>query len=355
MTVNGYRSLTTRACFLPLLATLVLPLSTSSQITVDPPLIAPVSALTVNDLDFLHATTPKWLFTISMRAEGAVEAVMSIEVDAMLAGGEVYPDAVVLTTEPFTINNALVITNIDLRNQTPGIDYYLVDENAKQRLEESALPGGRIPAGMYAFNVTVRPATGGSPTTVTFTIQPTNPTSLQLLFPLPGEQTANTFPLFNWFYDGPRSRISVYEQLPGQSSLEETASGIPHLTATVEANSFQYPASGSRILEAGKAYVWLVEGLSDVSGGSEVSLKSEIRSFTVSSGQTSWDLGMLTELEGAIGPNHKAVFDQIRAEGLSPEGGMYLNGSAISPGDLLRLINLFRQNPDAVSTVGIEE
>jgi hypothetical protein len=208
---------------------------------------------------------------------------------------------------------------------------------------------------MYVFEVTVTPTGGGASGTVTFTLQPTNPTSLELLAPPNGEQLASAFPLFSWFYDGPRSRISVYEQLPGQLSPEETASGIPHLSETVEANSFQYPLSGSRSLQPGKTYVWLVEGLSDLSGGSEASLRSELRSFTVSSGPSAWDPGILAELERALGSSHKAVFDRIRAEGLSPDGGIFLNGSAISPGDLLRLISIFRQNPDAVGSVGIEE
>ena len=95
MTVDRYRSVI-RSCFLPVLAIFVLPFPASSQITVGAPLVAPVNSLSVNDLDFLHATTPKWLFTLSMSAPGSVEAVMSMSVDVMLVGGEVYPDAVLL-------------------------------------------------------------------------------------------------------------------------------------------------------------------------------------------------------------------------------------------------------------------
>jgi len=327
----------------------------AQSIVVDPPITAPVTTLTVNDLDFLNATTPKWLFTISMRAEGTVDATMTINVDALLADGTSYTGAVSLTTDSFPINMSRTITNLDLVRRNPTVARYTVREDARRRFEETALPGGKVPAGMYRFIVTVTEVGSNSGTSEEFMLKLSNPTTVQLLSPANGEESQNEFPLFQWFYDGPRSRISIYEQLPGQSSSEEIASGVPQLTATLETNSYQYPTSGVRPLQPGKTYAWFVEGLTDVSGGSEVPIKSEIRSFRVPlpGGATS-NLGFLEELEKALGPRHRGVFDAIRAQGLFPDGGITRNGSTISQSDLLQLINLFRSDPDAVSSVELE-
>jgi hypothetical protein len=356
MTTNARRPLSAAGYLLPGLLTLAFASPLRSQtITVDPPQVAPINILTINDLDFLNATTPKWLFTLSMRTQGTVQATMTISIDATLVGGGSYIGAVFVETVPFEINSTKIITNLDLVAGNPGVARHTVRQDAKQRLEETALPGGMIPAGMYRFIVTVSPVGGGQGSTAEFILQPTNPAYLQLRFPFDGDETATEFPLFEWFYDGPRSRISIYEQLPSQSSLEETASGVPQLTATIQSNSFQYPSSGVRSLQPGKTYAWFVEGLVDVSGGSEVALKSEIRSFRIPlPGAPAWNSSILEELEAALGPRYKSVFDRIRSEGLSPAGGISLNGSTISQSDLSRLLNLFRSNPDAVSLVEIE-
>jgi len=356
MTTHGYRFFSTIRGILPGLLAFVLASPLHAQtITLDPPQVAPVNALTINDLDFLNATTPKWLFTISMHSAGTVSATMTISIDVTLAGGEAYLGAVYLETVPFPITNTKIITNLDLVAGNPAVSRHMVRADAKQRLEQSALPGGMIPAGMYRFVVTVTPVGGGSGATTEFILQPTNPSSLSLRFPFDGAETGSQFPLFEWFYDGARSRISIFEQLPGQSSLEETASGIPHLTATIQGNSYQYPSSSVRALQVGKTYAWYVEGLVDVSGGTEVALKSEIRSFHMPlTGGPVWNASVLDELEAALGPKYKGVFDQIRAQGLVPAGGISLNGSTISQGDLSRLLNLFRSNPDAATVVDVE-
>src|SRR5512138_2831227 len=48
---------------------------------------APVNTLTINDVDFIHATAPKWLFSIDLRTAdgGAVNASMIIRMTASLA------------------------------------------------------------------------------------------------------------------------------------------------------------------------------------------------------------------------------------------------------------------------------
>jgi hypothetical protein len=338
---------------LPTVLPFAIPVRANSQsITLGPPQIAPVDVLTVNDIDFLNATTPKWLFTINMQSDAPVEAIMSISIDVVLTDAS-YPTAVVMTTESFLVDGVRNITNIDLVNGNPKVAENNIDQVAKSRLEETSLPGGKIPAGIYRFNVVVTPI-GGTGSSASFEFAPTNPGSMQLLFPPDADQSVSELALFQWRYDGPRSRISIYERLPGQGSLEETISGVPHLTATVETNSFQYPSSGARLLEPGKSYAWVVEGLSGSAGGVESALKSEIRWFRISTQSAGMLAGILAELEAALGPSHKAVFDRMRAEGMTSEGTLFLNGTQIGQSDLIRLIELFRQDPDAVNLVELE-
>jgi len=63
---------------------------------------------------------------------------------------------------------------------------------------------------------------------------------------------------------------------------------------------------------------------------------------------------LLDELERSLDPKYKPVFDQIRAEGLTPFGAALVNGAAVSGPDLQRLLDYIRNNPGAVLTVGVE-
>ena len=63
---------------------------------------------------------------------------------------------------------------------------------------------------------------------------------------------------------------------------------------------------------------------------------------------------LLDELERALDPKYKPVFDQIRSEGLTPFGAALINGGAVSGPDLARLLDYIRNNPGSVLTVGIE-
>src|SRR5262245_32639555 len=127
MTTHGCRSFSIIKGILPGLLAVVLASPLHAQtITLDPPQVAPINALTINDLDFLNATTPKWLFTVSMHAAGTVDATMTISIDATLAGGESYLGAVYLETVPFQINNTKIITNLDLVAGNPAISRHTV-------------------------------------------------------------------------------------------------------------------------------------------------------------------------------------------------------------------------------------
>jgi len=321
---------------------------------------APVNMLTLQDVDFINSTTPKWLFTIDLRVKGAVgtgasvTAVMRLFLDVTLANGESFPSASHYETVPFSIQGSRSFTNLDLRNPELRRDYSM-DAAAKKRFEEIALPSGILPAGVYTFRIEVVDIRNVLLGKASFKFVLSNPSRLELVFPMDNDHTIGQFPLFQWNFDGQRARISVFERLPGQSSPEEATSGIPHVATEVSGNSFLYPSAGVRPLEPGKSYVWFVEGLYGAVGGSNRSLRSPIRSFTVNAGGTNLAIqSLLDELEKALGPKHKALFERIRAEALSPTGQIRLNGAPATTSDLIKLIAQLRDNPASVISADIE-
>ena len=276
---------------------------------------------------------------------------MSVHAGFEIPGEYPYPNAVSFTTDTFVVNGIRSISNLDL-DRTVRLARYTVDNQAKRRLEEVALPTGQIPAGTYSFQVDVTPV-GGTPQGTGFSITLSNPTTVDLISPIDGDQFAGTFPLFQWLYDGPSSRISVFEKLVGQASLEEAASGVPHYSTTSTTNSLQYPSSGARILEPGKTYVWFVEGLIGSAGGTTVARKSDLRSFTVASIGAQSIYSILDELARAL-PQYQSLFDDLKTQGFTNPGTLRLNGSVISVSDLQQLLNTLRLNPDAVTSVELE-
>ncbi|MGB5874996.1 MAG: hypothetical protein WBG01_16630 [Bacteroidota bacterium] len=328
------------------------------QVTVQS-LVAPVDALTINDVDFLNATTPKWLFTINLTVVPggqSLDVTMSITLAAVLASGEAFPRAAYVETNRFTVNSTRTITNLDL--QEPGfVAISETDPAAKSKFEEVALPSGIMPPGAYNFRVEVKPVPSGETTGDEFRIVLANPSSIELLVPVNGDVVATQFPLFQWMFDGLRSSISIFEKLPGQTSFEETASGVPHLSTEVTANYFQYPAAGVRVLQPGHAYVWFVEGHVQRTGGTDLLIKSPLRSFTVGVGAGTAsvpEVTLLDDLERALGPKYKPLFDEIRAEGFAPSGTARVDGQPVSVVDLLQIINTFRENPANVLSVRVE-
>jgi hypothetical protein len=154
-------------------------------------------------------------------------------------------------------------------------------------------------------------------------------------------------------YDGQLSRISVFERLAGQTSLEEATGGVPHLIQEVAGLSFQYPTAGVRTLRPGRSYVWFVDGLLRSAGGTIQVVRSPLRSFTVA-GSLPGEETLLDRLERALGPRYTPLFDQIRANEYTAPGALTLNNSAITPAQVDRLISRIRQNPDCVKGVRVE-
>lgn len=335
-----------------------LPASSPAQITVTT-IHAPVNTLSINDLDFLNATTPKWLFTITMASQSPqpIEVEMTIRLDVYLTGGKTYENAAIFYSKPFILNQTKTVTNLELGRgrgiPQRDVDGYVFNEQAKAAFLAISLPSGSMPAGTYRFTVNVT-ATGGGSDSKEFAFVLSNPSSPVLLSPTSGETVAEEFPLFQWQYDGPRATIAIYEMLPGQRSLEEATSGPPHATATVTTRSFRYPVTGARPLTPGKSYVWFVKGIVGVVGGTELELRSPLWSFTVASTRATSMSWLLHELESALPPSYKPLFDQIRTQSLSPTGVIRLNGTTITVADLLNLLNDIRTNPETISSVNLE-
>ncbi len=350
-----FRRSLARICCALLLLTLSIycPSLAQAPITVET-IHAPVSALTVSDVDFVHSTTPKWLFTIVIRSASPTTVTLKISLRAHLISGEGLCgespcDVVTLETTPLAVNSSRTITNLDLRDPLLR-QSYVVNEPARRRLADIALPSGVLPAGRYLFTVAPGPSSPVFSETE-FVIVLSNPSTVELLSPVDRDESVNAFPFFQWHGDAANWHMGVYLLLPGQSSYEEAISGVPYLDERVTTQSFQYPSAGARPLQPGSTYVWFVEGLTQVTAGGETGFRSELRSFTVASGSESNTSLLLAQLEQALGPKYRSLFDQIRAEGLSPTGSIRLNGSSISISDLLGLLTQIQNNPDAVSAV----
>lgn len=322
---------------------------------------APVDVLTIQDVDFVNSLTPKWLFTIDLKIRNApagtpssVNATMKLTLGAVLATGESFADVSRYETFPFAIPGTRSFTNIDLIS-TSIRKSYVTSEEAKRRLEQVGLPTGYLPAGVYTFRVEVTTERYNQTFTATFRFVLSNPSRVELVFPFANDQSVGEFPLFQWQFDGPRSRIAVFEMESSMSSPEEATNRVPHLRTEVEGTSFLYPAAGVRPLEVGKSYVWYVEGLFGLTGGTAGTVQSQIRRFTVAAGGTNAAMqSLLEELEKALGPGYKPLFDRIRAGGLSPTGQLWVDGKMITTTDLVKLINHFRANPAGVLSADIE-
>ncbi|MGA9116602.1 MAG: hypothetical protein WB626_07500 [Bacteroidota bacterium] len=343
---------------LPLLLCLYAPRGIAGRVASVGIAVAPVNTLTLNDLDFVNATTPKWLFTISLIAEppGPAEVQqMIVSFTAVLSGGEDFGEVARLRTKPFTVEGVRHISNLDLRRGSPLLlDFELIEPQA-QRLRDIALPSGVVPAGVYDIRITVVDAEGNIttlPDGPDFII--TNPSALELLSPPDGEPSAGLYPLFQWRGDAPRWRISLFRRLPGQTGNEETASGMPILSEEMAAPVFSYPASGAAALEPGSSYVWFVEGLVGASGGAGRVMRSEIRSFSTGGGVGARSSTLLDELERALGSRYQVLVDQLRAEAMTESGALYLNGSPVTLSELMQILGGLRADPESVTGVEIE-
>jgi hypothetical protein len=92
-----------------------------------------------------------------------------------------------------------------------------------------------------------------------------------------------------------------------------------------------------------------------ISGGSDLVLRSPIRSFTVASTGQAVTQSLLDDLERALDPKYKFLFDELRSDGMTMSGTIRIDGTPIPMSELLRLLSRFRSRPQGVENVTIEE
>ncbi|MGA9117972.1 MAG: hypothetical protein WB699_01280 [Bacteroidota bacterium] len=321
---------------------------------------APINVLSLSDIDFTKSSTPQWFFSVDITAPGGstIVAVATVELSkVVLSSGEQWtdPPPLKIVSKSFVVQGSRTFTNLDF-GPGKGIQDSSSEWNpdVKRVFQDVSLPSGQLPAGTYTFTITVREIFPvSSEAGDGFSLLLTNPSSVELFFPSDGDQHVSQLPLFQWMFDGAQSKISIFEMLPGQSSLEEAAQGVPLVTQETTTPSFQFPSGGVRSLQPGHTYVWYVEGEVRALGGRNSLLKSSLRSFTVESGPSAVS-SLLDELELTLDAKYKPLFDQIRSEGLSFTGSIRLNGAAIQASELLEILKYFRTHPDAVQSAGLE-
>jgi hypothetical protein len=325
---------------------------------------APLEQATISDVDFIRATSPKWIFTLDLRMHPAgnqtQEVLLELRGNVALATGKSAEDLFYLKTKSFVLSPARTITNLDLRN--PDLkDLYAFDEGKAEEIgiKSVGLSSAFLPSGVYTIDVIVNKVERGRTTgqigraKIVYVLK--NPSRVELLFPIDGDRAVSPFPLFQWLFDGTVSTLYVFEKLPGQESLEEVASGVPILKEEMSAAYYQYPSGGVRALQPGKTYVWYVAGRALSAGGGSQDIRSTLRSFKVSQagGYASLE-SLLDDLERTLGPKYKTVFDQIREAELTSTGTLQLNGAPITAEQLRELLQQLRANPELVRSVRVE-
>ncbi len=335
---------------LVLFATLPLLFSNSSRAQICPTLSVShttVHQLSISDVDFEHFQSQSLLFTVAMgnTSESPISVQLHITLDVDLADGSRYPTAVDYLSQPFSVApGGRTLTNLDLGSSAKDIktESFNYTSEAKDKINDVLYGTGQFPAGRYIFNVSLVNCTGES-----FELILQNASRVELLAPRDGEST-NQFPLFEFYQEGGSAEIVVAELLPGQSRQDAITRQPAMLDAQLN-NQNSYFYAGGRPLEENKSYVWQVIGKSLIAGGSDAVVKSEIRSFTVSSASSgqSLDDALLRQLEEILGPKYKGVFDQIRAGQFKLTGKFSNNNLPVSQGEVLNLLNQLR---DAVDT-----
>jgi hypothetical protein len=185
-----------------------------------------------------------------------------------------------------------------------------------------------------------------------------------LVYPPDGTTLNTIFPLFQWIYDGRDVELSVYERLPQHASKEEAASSVEHLLVRTNmtdlppgTNSYQYPLSGVRPLEAGHTYVWKVKGISRGTGGSGSEINSEIWQFSIaentSSTSSETQRQTVTNLLQFLNGLSQELLSQLLNGDLQLTGVFLLDGRQLTAAEVIALLQELSQNPDKIISIQI--
>jgi hypothetical protein len=308
---------------------------------------APVQQLSVSDVDFDHFESNVLLFTLRLGTNTNGEKTkLHILLHVNLSSGTVISDpAMEFISDSFYVpQSGMTITNLDL-GRSIRKSYFKLNDDAKKEVQDVALATGKFPAGKYLFQFSLEGcSTAGVKEII---IEIVNPSRIDLISPNEGE-TTNEFPLFEFFYDGVKTTLTVAEKSSDQSREEAISHEPPMLRIDLNRqNSFLY--SSGRPLEHGKTYVWNVVGKSSGPGGTEVEVSSLIGLFTVSSSpQGSSEDAILKILEEMLGSKYHKIFEDIHKDSFRLTGQFILNGATIQQNELLKLLNELRSIGDSI-------
>lgn len=319
--------------------------------------MAPFQQLSIADIDLEHFESRTLLFTLYIQNDtcDSVSVQLDVSLRITLADGTRFPEPVIFNTLPFDVPiGGKVITNLMIGKDS-GIKSkeFILPVDIKEKVQNIALATGKFPAGRYEFDFKL------SNEQYTVNVEPDpielkNPSRVELYSPRDGELT-NEFPLFEFFHEGDKAVITIAEKSQDQSREDAITQEPPmnEVQLIKDQNSFLY--SGGRPLEQGKTYVWRVVSKILEIGGTENEISSPISLFTVSS-STQENLTpqklpadpILRILEDHFGDRYSAIFEQIRKDGFNTSGQYILNGTAISRGELIKIINELRKLDDSI-------
>jgi hypothetical protein len=306
----------------------------------------PVEQLTIADFDINNFESRGLLFTVNIANPGpdAQDVQMDVVLNIALATGENFFQATIMKTDPFTVPvGGRTITNLDLgKNAGIGFETFDINDEARHAIEDRALSSGMLPAGVYTLSFTLENCADAGTGEVRWDL--TNPSRVDLISPQDGEGVSE-YPFFEFYHQGLAARLTVAELDPGQTYEDAIDHDPPMLRIDLGTEqAFLY--HGGRPLEQGTSYVWRVQSLVRVAGGTDVDISSPVRSFTVSEGGSYYD-ALLARLEAMYGSEYPDVFRAIREGGYRPTGEYALDGSALSEADLLKVLDALQQAIDS--------
>lgn len=286
-----------------------------------------------------------------------------------------------ILTQPFDFKGEVTISSRDLDLNMKNIYYTTgepltgiqIDESdflpqsEIKKIQNTLMASGKLPSGNYIFNFSILDENNQVLKSQNQVISIANPTTLDLVSP--GGQLDNKFeistlyPLFQWEsidfmwssincpQGGYYIRVSEYNPAK-HSSLEEAINDranlpypdngqffrlpiIPVANAVgtglyTANNTFQFPLTGAKVLEAGKTYVWQIKKVYPTTSGPET-VESPIFAFKITdtgtSRRTANTAQYMQMLEQLIDPSVLENLLNGELNGFSPTGVVTLNNT----------------------------
>ena len=261
----------------------------------------------VGDFDLTDASSNPLIFQYRVSADTyPVEVIMQLRMNATVPTLNLTNEQILFAlTEPFTITAPITLSNRVIDESTEEIideagnpvDFSVdrteqLDRSTQDELVEAVTQSGKLPAGVYTFELLVTSTDASDPPTLYSFENPkileiSNPTTLDLIAPggsISEELEIFTlFPIFQWESQGCEYFIRLSEYDPTvHSSIEEALNDISNLPFPddggyfggddgegLQSTTLQYPLTGAKELEYGKSYAWSVRKICETTAGPE--------------------------------------------------------------------------------------